>query len=763
MQQTSQAYKDAIVKSTRASQAKIYFGIYDVTAKDDAAPSANGQQYFTDVNSIRDNVRVPEFRMGTFENEGLHLGGNYHFTPDDVSSNDTLGWWSEQQSNKDGLFEHNMVENVDFAIGTAGWTANNASLGANAGTLTVTGNGAHAQPLTDHITTWKLVAGRKIYLRAYMNLSNSAAQKMVIYARDSATATTFADLILTQNTPVQDQWYLLSGIGTVPQNVTGNLWIRAYHQYADATTASGKVLELRAPIAVDLTAIFGAGNEPTKEWCDANIRVNTFKVPTLTILFDTVHSSAGLGLFFDSLSNTYCKTFEVTWYNGSTVLLKKSYYNEKVAAFNLEGAVENYNKIEIKFFSTNKPYSYVKLLEVNYGIEQEFTSDNIISANVLEEVDPSSGVLSINTLKFTLLNKDQQFNMLNPTGIYAYLQKRQLILAFSSLLLPDGIYEDVPMGTFYLSDWKNSTGITASLEATDIIGLLDKTTYYSSSFWTNEPLSNVIAHILNDAGNIPYSIGAELNGEVVNGYIPIMSHREALQHVLLVSRAILRVDRDGILRIIRPDYNTIATTIDYNTIIGSPTIEQKPLVSSVNVKEHSYKLNGVSEQLHESTFTLNGTSTLVIPYDEPAANPELTITGSGSVVGSVVYSATSAKVTINGTGSLTVKIMGQKYTDSTRIITSSLPLTAGEVAQAVDIADNTLISGTGKAKAVADYILDYFKKRITQKFDYWDDPSVQAGDCVNVATMFGSNKSGLIERHEIEIAPALRGRLEVTG
>jgi len=44
----------------------------------------------------------------------------------------------------------------------------------------------------------------------------------------------------------------------------------------------------KEPMLIDLTACFGSGNEPTKEWCDANI---PYFLNSTTI---TVHTSTGV-------------------------------------------------------------------------------------------------------------------------------------------------------------------------------------------------------------------------------------------------------------------------------------------------------------------------------------------------------------------------------------------------------------------------------------------------------------------------------------
>ncbi len=589
MIQTSTLYNLAVKSGTRSSDALVTFVAEDVTANGDATPTANESQPFTSVLSIIDGIKKPDFKMATFEDDYFKLDGSFYLAPDDVSSSDNLGWWSESMSDS------------------------------------------------------------------------------------------------------------LCGFVTDP---------------------------------------------------------------VVTIDFAEYHSSLGLVLSFGT--EEYCTDFTIVWYDGITVLDTSVVTGNTQSEFTIDNHIENYNKIEISFQKTRNPYRYARLNDVLFGLEELFTNDNIISASITEEVDPSSGVLSINTMKITLLNEDQKFNMLNPQGVYAFLQKRQKFIANSGLLLSDGTYEFVPLGTFYLSDWKNATGLTATLEATDAIGLLDKSSYYSSPFWVNEPIANVISHILSDAGSFQFTVSAAIATQVINGYVPIQSHRKALHDVLVSAMAMLRMGRSNVFEIIEQDYVSAVDEIRNDVIIGSPAIEQRQLITGVNIDEYTYALDSGTSELYNSTFTLLDEETMVIPFGKAASSPTISVTGLGTIVGDPIFSSVAVEVTISGTGELTILVEGIAYLETKRTLTvNSDVLLAGEIPQTATIGDNKLIVGNGRN--VANHFLDYFGKRIKQSINYWDNPAIQAGDVVDIETAFSQFSSGIIEKHEITFAPNLKGRIEVVG
>ncbi|BBI32372.1 LamG domain-containing protein [Cohnella abietis] len=806
---TSDQYKRAVVSGNRSSAAIILFGVYDVTAKDDATLTAASQP-FTSINAVKGDVREPDYRAGTFEQDYLNLDGSFYLMPDNVNpAQDILGWWSQQMSNSQGTFDevdwglsfkqtdyvsvpYDSRQNLTSVLSLETWikfidqdnrviiekSNNNThfqfqSLQVNQGSLGAAGRIAFmvsTQP-GDWVTNGSVATTLALNDGKWHHLVGT-------YDKASKTAKIYVDGVLNNtntnitNVPTSNTSPLLIGSRSGVSGFGGSLkeirlWNKALSlseiQYSMTNSLTGSESGLVGYWRLrEKSGIYAADSSPTT---NRGTLVNSPDwiqyIPTITIQFASLHSSLGIGLFFGS--SDCCSEFDVTWYRGASLIGYKQVTDNTLQDSNVPIAIENYNKIVIRLIKTVKPYRYARLMEIGFGLEEAFDNNELTIASITEEIDPISSALSVNTLKFTVLNKNQRFNMLNPEGVYAFLQRRQKIIAKSGLWMPDGTYEYLPMGTYYLSDWKNATGLTATLEATDVIGLLDRTTYRSSKFWVNEPVENVLRHILDDAGQFSLIVSASAASEKVTGYIPVKSHREAISNVLTATRNTLRVGRNGIINVIKVDYDTVLDTIRNDTLIsGSPSIEQKPLVTSVEAKEYSYVLSPDTTELNNSTFSVVGTQTVFIEYGKAAANVSVTVTGSGSIVGSPVYSAVSVKLTITGNGSVTVKVTGRAYTEAARtVITQLAVIPAGEVPQTATISDNKLITGNGSL--VATHVLNYLQRRISQKFGYWSNPAIQAGDCVSVETMFGSNRSGVVERQEITFAPKLIATLEVTG
>ncbi len=184
----------------------------------------------------------------------------------------------------------NLISNSNFADGTTGWTQVNGTNTVDEYVLTHTGNGNGTTGSANYSTSTAVVEGHKIYIKARMRVTNSDAESILIQIDGSSGGTnTEVDRI---DAPLENQWYTLSGIKEVQPDFTGNNKILLRHVYADASTESGKQLEVDGSygnkvVLVDLTAIYGAGNEPDKLTCDALYGSQSYKELNLSSAIST--------------------------------------------------------------------------------------------------------------------------------------------------------------------------------------------------------------------------------------------------------------------------------------------------------------------------------------------------------------------------------------------------------------------------------------------------------------------------------------------
>lgn len=165
----------------------------------------------------------------------------------------------------------NLVQNGDFSKGTTGWLPLRATATAANNVITVQGDGTNNLPLIRPVTPFiNNVTNSKIYISMKVRVTNSDSTKISLMVEGSGGG---FEILKQQDIPVKDTWYLLNSVWTISSAILGNIIISIGNSYASASTAKDKIMEVKELLAIDLNALFGAGNEPDKAWCALNIPV----------------------------------------------------------------------------------------------------------------------------------------------------------------------------------------------------------------------------------------------------------------------------------------------------------------------------------------------------------------------------------------------------------------------------------------------------------------------------------------------------------
>ncbi|MDD4390583.1 MAG: hypothetical protein PHW03_07255 [Eubacteriales bacterium] len=471
----------------------------------------------------------------------------------------------------------------------------------------------------------------------------------------------------------------------------------------------------------------------------------TFENPiVLTLSFESLHESIGLTFEFNPYGNNYCNNLNIKWYRYDDLLQDTDFQpnNWRYACMQM---VENYNKIVITFRSTNIGYRYLKVQNIMHGIIKEFGGSELKSADLLEEVDLSGGTLSVNTLDFTIYSQDDEFNIFNPEGIYTLLQKKQQLIVTGTT---DGRSKN--LGSFYVESMESQKDKILSIDAIDGVGIMDGTTFMGGMYG-GITASALIETIMDDAG-FGYTLDAALSNKTVTGYLPICSHREALQHVAFAVGGYVSTARSGTVNI-RPVPNLTRTpdmTIGRNRKMMGTTVKLRTLVTGVDVMEHSYTLESTKTEACKVSLSV-GLNTVI--FGEPFSDVETnlgTITESG--VNYCIINATVA-------GECT--IIGYRYTDNTKTVSvRMIDLPAGEKENIVS-ADSTLL-GAGNAAEVAQRLFNYYQYRIEQSINLVADEE-RVGSLVDIETEYGVYRGSIIESMDTSLTGGFVSKVVTIG
>ena len=461
---------------------------------------------------------------------------------------------------------------------------------------------------------------------------------------------------------------------------------------------------------------------------------------TLTISFTKNHSSIGLTLRFSQYS--FCTHLKISYYDSSNALItEQEFYPDNYEYFCEDEAV-NYRKIIITFYETNEANRYIKLYKILYGRTVIFEGDNLISANIIEELDPLSDELSINTLDFVCFANDDSFNILNPQGVYLTFQKTQSLKAYR---VENDVSTD--MGTFYLESWDNESEKSMHIKGIDLLGILDKVEF-NGGIYEETSAVTLIETIMTKA-NVSNYVIEDLTNETISGYLPICTCREALQQVLFVLGAVADCSRSETINIYKMSEAADPHVIEKDAVIqDTKEIKQGEIVTGVSVKTHRFKLKREVETLYEEKLSQG---TYKITFDKPSANLQIehaTINEFGVNYAIITTDGSGSQSSSKYYGNRNVLLTGNTYDD----LTNTLTITDGEEHDKTNILsiDNcTLINGSN-ASDVATRILNYYKSQYTDTFDMILDTE-KAGDNVITERSDVNELKGYITKLDIDM------------
>lgn len=471
-----------------------------------------------------------------------------------------------------------------------------------------------------------------------------------------------------------------------------------------------------------------------------------FSVPiVLTLQFTENHTSEGLTMYFRGDMGDYSTDFTIDYYDGAGTLIFTKDFSATGGEYFAESPVEDYQKIIITFRKTSLPYRYLKLTELKYGSIKIFDEDSIISASILEEIDPTGASLSINTMECTIYTSD--FQLLDPQGIYVMLQQKQAINVQSTD--EDGNTRD--FGTFFLEEPNSEDDDTTTLSCVDFLGVIDKTEFLGG-IYEGKNAGVLFDEIMSSAEveTDEYEVAEELRAKTITGWIPICTHREAVQHWAFALGAVVDCSRDKKIRAYTALTDT-AGTITHDEKFMGHKVTLKPLVTGASVTAHKYTVGADSSTAFEGTLPAGVN---LVTFGSPYSG--LSVTG-GTLVSS---GANYAIVNMSAAG--TAKITGKQYVDSTSVYTvTAAELPANAKPNVVTVDSSATLVHAGNAQEIAQRIYDYNQNR------YQDEGDIilgthRAGELWRMNSLNNRDIHGRLNRLEIDLITEI-ANVNVTG
>jgi hypothetical protein len=327
------------------------------------------------------------------------------------------------------------------------------------------------------------------------------------------------------------------------------------------------------PLSADTNNQFGYWSAVL---CDENGKFPADNLPYVIYQFDKPYDIVGITLTFDTLCGEYPTELTINSYGSDGSLLNSLNVANSKTILVQDIKQLNVNKLEILFNAWCLPFHRAKMVELLPGEIYTFDNSNIISFSLDESINPFSGTFTAPEFEIKYDNSEREFDVLNPEGVFQFLEQKMEMQTQIGTLLQDGSIEWVPTGSYYLYEIPtDQQQETATFVCRPSISFCENINYP-----TNETMFTTVQHVVETiftTGNITeaYTIDESLQDLQVNAYCgEDISLVEAFGLIAVAAGAYWKVNRDGSYSLlpIPSEFINPTADLDYDTAKTKPTI-----------------------------------------------------------------------------------------------------------------------------------------------------------------------------------------------
>ncbi len=487
--------------------------------------------------------------------------------------------------------------------------------------------------------------------------------------------------------------------------------------------------------------------------------------PTLTVDFDEYVTFAGLTIHFDKNMNNYATNMSVDVYANNELIGTETIQNDSSTLIyeNTIPSADYTNKIVIKFNETKFPHRDISIDRMLFGIIAVFTDDMLSEASFVRDVDLVNSKLPTENFKFTIIDKDRDYDPENPNGMWKYLEEEQSVLAEMGYELDDGSIEWVQLCEYFTTGETSISSDTIPLvtfESTSILGYLTDDyiggKYRSDGINLYDLAVEIMSSLrlpLNADGSYKWKFDEEQMSKYTT-YMPlsVMPIRDCLQLIASACCCLLYTDRYGNV-IIRPhDYDLIQSpqfNLGFADIYSPPTIKKYPLLRNVLVQYSEVVVDSEVKELASQDISVSENTEFTFSYSL-STNQSIIVDGL-TVVGTPLFYAETCIVTLNGTGSIAIN--GKELVQSNFTHKSNYNPTGDDCPMEL-----SLINSVSHAKDYADYVYDYVKLRTEYEVEDRGFMELDPIDTIFADTGYGSYSGVVVARSELSYNGAVKGK-----
>ena len=462
----------------------------------------------------------------------------------------------------------------------------------------------------------------------------------------------------------------------------------------------------------------------------------TFQTPiVLTLQSVGQYSSQGLTFTFDTYNGIYATRMKIEWFmvtENEGTQVDSAEFTPNGTMYFCQKQVSNYNKLVITFYSINMPYNRLRLRTIDYGYGTVFYGNELRNTKLVQEIDPISTEISINTADFTLDSKSDMD--------YSFQEKQPLTLYYNGEL----------KATTFVKSSKRKSKFLWDIQSEDYIGLMNSIPYYGGMY-NGESAYNILEDIFKVA-NVPYTINENLKNVPLYGYIPYTTCRDALMQVAFAVQNVVDTSNRTDVEVFELS-DELSQPIPRERIMQGQSFDDGVTVTGVEVAMHSYTpMSTVDEQGNknkENRLTVfwaeeDGTGkNIFVKFPEPLHNVYIENGTFAKDENGNDMVGTNYAVIQDATNEYCV-VKGYKYEHKSVVRRKNNPkVLASEIENVVTIENATLVS-KHNIQNVLDKCFDWLSNTKTANMKIVEGKHVQYGKQIK----YGEKKYGTFKYGE---------------
>lgn len=493
-------------------------------------------------------------------------------------------------------------------------------------------------------------------------------------------------------------------------------------------------------------------------------------------VLDGINTNAGYisdDIFEDIQNPTIDLTFESSTIQGITIYFKDNYPTNMTLEFSDLSSitVEPDNEIVQVIFDEPKTITSIsitinemeysdrkiKIQEIDLGISYVYQDQDLIEFTVDEEVNKLVEEVPTNETSITINNMQDLFNPLNPQGVVKYLSDGSKIIPHIGVLTETQGVEFVKMGEFYFDSYTNNSDKTTTLVGKNIIKQLESETFkndnetdFFQTLFTQEDFESFM-------GNYKYQWDIEYYKTVwFTIYLQHDNLMNLLKDISFINTTLLYGNRNNIMKMRLIDTNIkdqltkseLLNDVEYKSIEKLNVLNLNRTVTSSGTT--------TSREIYSGSVVLEKSPQYVLCKISSPNVLGATVSQSGGTSASIVGQAglfmCFVKVTGNIGDTVTIKLNSTNDKQvGKQLLTKSLR-TANEKEVPITI-DTDLFRRVDEIMTLEN------APSYEINFEYNGDPSLEAGDYIEVETPYGY-KPVFIQKNRFTFNGGLSGSIE---